>query len=112
MLIRKVFYALITLFILLILTETTIWLSGKIGIINHSIRVMEGAPIVKVNGQTLSYQGTVIINSNEIVEYKLSDDNTKLFKAKGTPDNPPWVFLYKEGDNYYRYKFPKIPWKL
>ncbi|OMF34681.1 hypothetical protein BK133_11765 [Paenibacillus sp. FSL H8-0548] len=98
--------------LLLVLIDSVIYLTGNVGIINNTYRAIAGAPALKINGDRMSYNGKVRLQSNQLEEYRLSDSNMKLFKANDTPEIPPWIYLKEEGEVYFRYKFPKVPWKL
>ncbi|WP_440111671.1 hypothetical protein [Paenibacillus sp. QZ-Y1] len=106
--------SIVILISILLISELAIWCSGKVGVLNITQRVISGAPHVVVQGQTLSYQGKVNWEDfQSIVEqYSISDEGTVLYKAKGTPVPPPWIYVKKENHQGFRYKLPKIPWKL
>lgn len=98
---------------LLLLSELFIWSSGRIGLINTANRIISSAPNVEILGKRLSYQGTVSFEDTHSLErYTLSDEGTALYKAKGTPVLPPWIYVKKDGNNFFRYKIPQIPWRM
>jgi len=106
--------SIVILIIILFISECVMLSSEKVGVLNITQRVISGAPHVVVQGQTLSYQGKVkwedIQNSIEV--YSVSDEGTILYKALGTPVPPPWIYVRKENQQGFRYKFPHLPWKL
>ncbi|MFC9709260.1 hypothetical protein ACFTRD_14020 [Paenibacillus sp. NPDC056933] len=98
---------------ILLLSELVMNSKEKVGILNTTKRVIAGAPHVIVQGQTLSYQGKINFNDIQSVErYSTSDEGTALYKAIGTPVPPPWIYVRKENTTFFRYKLPKLPWKL
>ncbi|WP_405153609.1 hypothetical protein [Paenibacillus sp. FSL K6-0108] len=105
--------SIIILIIILFMSELVMLFSGKVGVLNTMRRVTSGAPHVVLKGQTLSYQGKVNFDDIQSVEgYSTSDEGAVLYKAKGTPISPPWIYVRKENTTFFRYKLPKLPWKL
>ncbi|WP_433746109.1 hypothetical protein [Paenibacillus amylolyticus] len=106
--------SIVILIIILFMSELMMLSSGKVGVLNITQRVISGAPHVIVQGQTLSYQGKVHWEDvqNSMEEYSVSDEGTILYKAKGTPVPPPWIYVRKENNQGFRYKVPRLPWKL
>ncbi|WP_342552341.1 hypothetical protein [Paenibacillus sp. FSL R7-0652] len=102
---------------ILLLSELMQLHSEKVGMLNTAYRFISGAPQITTQGQILSYQGKIqredrmdILNSLE--SYSTSDDGTTLYKAIGTPVPPPWIYVIQEKDTVFRYKHPKLPWKM
>ncbi|MDR6718449.1 hypothetical protein [Paenibacillus sp. 2003] len=106
--------SIVILIIILFMSELMMLFSGKVGVLNITQRVISGAPHVIVQGQTLSYQGKVHWEDmqNSIEEYSVSDEGNVLYKALGTPVPPPWIYVRKEKNEGFRYKVPRLPWKL
>ena len=110
---KRGFIICIILVSLLLLSELFIWSSGRIGLFNTANRIISCAPDVEIQGKRLSYQGTVSFEDNHSLEkYASSDDGQVLYKAKGTPVLPPWIYVKKDGKIFYRYKIPQIPWRM
>ncbi|MEO2211379.1 hypothetical protein ABGV40_11100 [Paenibacillus amylolyticus] len=106
--------SIVMLIIILFMSELMMLSSGKVGVLNITQRVISGAPHVIVQGQTLSYQGKVNWDDmqSSIEEYSISDEGTVLYKAKGTPVPPPWIYVRNGNHQGFRYKIPQLPWKL
>ncbi|MHA7582404.1 hypothetical protein ACX12E_18755 [Paenibacillus vandeheii] len=105
--------SIVILIVILFMSELVMLFSGKVGVLNTTKRVIAGAPHVMVQGQTLSYQGKINFEDIQSVEgYSTSDEGTVLYKAIGTPVPPPWIYVRKENTTFFRYKLPKLPWKL
>ncbi|MDN4599640.1 hypothetical protein P5G61_00245 [Paenibacillus sp. F6_3S_P_1C] len=105
--------SIVILIVILFMSELVMLFSGKVGILNTTKRVIAGAPHVMVQGQTLSYQGKINFEDIQSVEgYSTSDEGAVLYKAKGTPIPPPWIYVRKENTTFFRYKLPQLPWKL
>ncbi|WP_145150022.1 hypothetical protein [Paenibacillus xylanexedens] len=106
--------SIVILIVILFMSEFVMLYSGKVGVLNTTQRIISGAPHVIVQGQTLSYQGKVNWEDiqNSIEEYSVSDEGTFLYKVQGTPVPPPWIYVRKEKSEGFRYKVPRLPWKL
>ncbi|MGQ8872577.1 hypothetical protein [Paenibacillus sp. TSA_86.1] len=112
---RWITSAILTIFIsILLLSEFMMLSSQKVGLINTSYRFISGATHISTQGQTLSYQGRMqgddILDSIEA--YSFSDEGTTLYKAFGTPIPPPWIYVKHENNTVFRYKYPRLPWKI
>ncbi|MET3940453.1 hypothetical protein ABIC22_003265 [Paenibacillus sp. PvP094] len=98
---------------LLLLSELFIWSSGRIGLINTVSRMISDAPDIAIQGKRLSYQGTVSFEDTlSFEQYASSDEGKALYKAKGTPIPPPWIYVKKDENHFFRYKVPQIPWRM
>lgn len=99
---------------ILLLSEFMMLSSQKVGLINATYRFISGAPHIRTQGQTLSYQGRMRTEDipDSIEPYATSDDGTTLYKAFGTPVPPPWIYVKHENDIIFRYKYPRLPWKM
>lgn len=106
------FMLMIILVGLLLLSELFIWSSGRIGLINTVSRMISDAPDIEIQGKRLSYQGTVSFEDHSLEQYTSSDEGKALYKAKGTPIPPPWIYVKKDGNHFFRYKIPQIPWRM
>ncbi|SCX88990.1 hypothetical protein SAMN05720606_101355 [Paenibacillus polysaccharolyticus] len=107
--------AIFILFIsILLLSEFMMLSSQKVGLINTSYRFISGAPHISTQGQTLSYQGKMHGEDflDNLEPYSTSDDGTTLYKAFGTPVPPPWIYVKYENNTVFRYKYPRLPWKM
>lgn len=95
--------------VLLILLEITVWSRGDITLTNHIYRFVSRAPEIHINGQMLSYGGTFDESKDYFVPYTMSDEGVQLYKAKSIPElqKPPWIFVIRDHQPVYRYKFPK-----
>ncbi|MGF9698542.1 MULTISPECIES: hypothetical protein [Paenibacillus] len=110
---RLLIVSIVILVGLLLLSELVIWSSGRIGLINTTSRIISNAPDIEIQGKRLSYQGTVSFEDNQHLEkYASSDDGEVLYKATGTPVQPPWIYVEKDGNTFFRYKIPQIPWRM
>lgn len=107
------FMLMIILVGLLLLSELFIWSSGRIGLINTVSRMISNAPDIEIQSKRLSYQGTVSsVDTHHLEQYASSDEGTALYKAKGTPIPPPRIYVRKDGNHFFRYKIPQIPWRM
>jgi len=112
---RRITSGIFMLFIsILLLSEFLMLSSQKVGLINTSYRFISGAPHISTQGKTLSYQGRMQVEDfqDNIEPYSTSDDGTTLYKAFGTPVPPPWIYVKHENNTVFRYKYPRLPWKM
>ncbi|WP_264928477.1 hypothetical protein [Paenibacillus sp. LS1] len=109
---KRILIGIFTLVGLLLLSELFLWSSGRVGLFNTANRIFSGAPNVEVQGNKLSYQGTVHSSPSDLDEYASSDEGEVLYKAKGTPLNPPWIYVKKDSNTFFRYKTPQVPWRM
>ncbi|WP_072734659.1 hypothetical protein [Paenibacillus sp. ov031] len=109
---KRILIGIFTLVGLLLLSELFLWSSGRVGLLNTTNRIISGAPNIEVQGKRLSYQGTVHSSPSDLDEYASSDIGEALYKAKGTPPNPPWIYVRKDSNTFFRYKTPQIPWRM
>ncbi|MBM6387594.1 MAG: hypothetical protein JSY10_27030 [Paenibacillus sp.] len=81
--------------------------------INTVSRMISDAPVIEIQGKRLSYQGTVSFeDTHSLEQYASSDEGNALYKAIGTPVPPPWIYVKKDGNDFFRYKIPQIPWRM
>ncbi|MDN4617624.1 hypothetical protein QCD85_05910 [Paenibacillus sp. PsM32] len=87
--------------------------NNKVGLYATVKRIVAHAPAVEAyGGYELTYMGTVDYGPDYMEKFERGDGPYKdqLMKAKKTPDTPPFIFLNKQGTEYYKYKFPQLPW--
>lgn len=109
---KRMLIGIFTLVGLLLLSELFLWSSGRVGLFNTTNRIISGAPNIEVQGIRLSYQGTIFSSPSDLDEYASSDTGEALYKAKGTPPNPPWIYVKKDSNTFFRYKTPQLPWRM
>lgn len=109
---KRILIGICTVVGLLLLSEIILWSSGRVGLINTANRFISGAPNVEIQGKRLSYQGTIQSSLSNLDEYTSSDEGEALYKAKGTPPNPPWIYVKKDSNTFFRYKIPHVPWRI
>jgi len=109
---KQILIGICTLVGILLLSEIILWTSGKVGLINMANRIISGAPNIEIEGKRLSYQGTIHSSLSDLDEYTSSDEGEALYKAKGTPPNPPWIYVKKDSNTFFRYKIPHVPWRM
>lgn len=84
---------------------------NKVGLYATAKRIMAHAPqVTAYGGYQLSYMGTVDYGPNYMEKFVYGNGVYKdqLMKARKTPDRPPYIFLKKQGTEYYKYKFPEL----
>lgn len=107
----KVLKTLIAVILGLFLLDFLLWSGGIVPLTNIGYRFISSAPDITINGKRLMYRGLVHDQNKE--PYKKSDGNVQLYKSAGTPDQPPWIYVPAgNADKYYRYSYPRVPWKL
>lgn len=92
---------------LLVLADVTAGALGLVPVWNRTYRLLSGAPAVHVGGQLLIYSGRFPTSEEYLVPYTRSDKALQLYKARGTPELPPWVFVPRHGEPSFRYKRPR-----
>lgn len=86
--------------------------SSCVPISNQIYRMTAGAPTVHVREHLLMYQARTQESAEFLEPYGMSDEGLPLFKVKGTPATPPFLFLHDSGVRYHKYKFAKPPWSM
>lgn len=96
-------------------TEYGLSKNEKPGIYPNIKRMMADAPVVTAyGGHTLNYVDTVEEDPDYFESFSHGDGAYKdqLYKAKRTPDKPPYIFLKKDENTYYKYKYPDFAFAL
>ncbi len=89
-------------------TETTLMWNNHVTLYASAKRIIAGAPVIQINGHDWAYVDTVEENPKFLEVYQNKETSQRsLYKAAGTPSNPPFVFVKKEGNLYYKYKYPQ-----
>lgn len=94
------------------LTEVLLLAGSRVTLSNRAHRLIARAPAVHVNGQLLVYHGHVPVDAASLEAYKTSDEGYELWKAKGTPETPPFMFLKGADAGYFKYSKASPPWSF
>ncbi|WP_411342748.1 hypothetical protein ACE3MZ_13865 [Paenibacillus sp. WLX1005] len=114
---RRIHWSVKVLLIMLVVggayvgTEYSLSRHEKTGIYPNVKRILAGAPVVTAyGGHALNYVDTVQAEMDDLEKFVYGDGMYKdrLYKANRTPDKPPYIFLRKEGNTYYKYKYPSF----
>lgn len=103
----------ITAIILLyVAIDIGLWANNKVTVYSNVKRYFAHAPeVTAYGGKQLAYQDTVSVDSYYLEKFNLGDGEYKdqLYKDAKTPDKPPFIFLHKSGNEYFKYKYPQFP---
>lgn len=94
-------------FVLLTAADLAVGALGHVPVWNRVYRVLAGAPAIHEHGRLLIYSGTFPTDEEYLEPYAESNEGVMLFKAKGTPAIPPWVFVPRNSGSSFRYKRPQ-----
>ncbi|MDO3679837.1 hypothetical protein [Paenibacillus ehimensis] len=104
---KKIIISITTLIVLGIIVDVSLWLTGNVPVTNTIYRTISGAPYLKLNEKTLFFSGTVQDVPTEF--FSQTSDGIKLYRAKGVPSEitPPWIYVRKDDNLFYLYRYPK-----
>jgi hypothetical protein len=97
----------LAIIVLLVVTDLAVGALGHVPVWNRVYRVLSGAPAVHGSGRLLTYAGVFPTDEGYLEPYTQSDEGIQLFKARGTPLLPPWIFVPRSKESSFRYKRPK-----
>lgn len=94
--------------------EFAIFVTGHAGSFNAVRRCLAGAPTIELYGKTLAYADVVTLQSSDLVPFNRTEEplTSPLYKLSSAPDNPPYVFVLKSNDAYFKYRVAKAAWKM
>ncbi|MBL0388562.1 hypothetical protein JJB07_18315 [Tumebacillus sp. ITR2] len=98
---------LLTLLVVLVATDLTLWWNAKVPLSDRLYRVVSGAPEIHLDGALLYYEGR--LDNSAVVEYRPSDEGLYLYKSFDIPDGQVPPYYYKLGmDNFVGFKYSKM----
>ena len=81
---------------------------------NTARRIAADAPKIELRGELLAYVGIERFDSGILVRLPAGEheSNVTVYKLSYAPQNPPYVFVMKEGEHYFKYRVPSAAWKM
>lgn len=111
---KKIGIICLSILLLYSTVEFTIFVTGHVGTFNAARRSLAGAPTIELHGKTLAYAEVVTLQSSDLVPFNRTEEpsTSPLYKLSSAPDNPPYVFVLKSNDAYFKYRVPRAAWKM
>lgn len=111
---KKVAIVCLAVLLLYSFIEFAMFVTGHVGTFNAVRRSLAGAPTIELYGKTLAYADVVTLQNSELVPFNPTEEplTSPLYKLSFAPDNPPYVFVLKSNDTYFKYRVPKVAWKM
>ncbi|OWA34255.1 hypothetical protein B9G55_18215 [Saccharibacillus sp. O16] len=111
---RKIGIICLAVLLLYSTVEFALFAAGHVGTFNAVRRSLAGAPQIELYGQTLAYADVEKLESSELVPLNRTEESlpNQVYKLAAAPDNPPYVFVLKGNDAYFKYRVPKAAWRM
>ncbi|WP_172251713.1 hypothetical protein [Saccharibacillus deserti] len=93
--------------------EFAIFITGHVGSFNSIRRIIANAPSIEWRSATLAYVDTENLQSIDLepLSHETHADLI-VYKLAAAPDNPPYIYVQKNDESYFKYRIPKAAWSM